>query len=135
MSSGENTLFARPVVEHTVVDGRSTPRRSRRMSALDMERGEDYRLYIPNAGGGPASDNVITEIDGVDPEKEMEAKLERMQPKRPEPQAKPQDAKVPDDPNGHSLAEQGSALRSNREAKRELRTAEKPLPVETKKIE
>ncbi len=65
MSSDETSLFARTEVEHTVVDGRSVPRRSRRMSALDMDRSEDYQLYIPNAGGGPASDNVIEELDGV----------------------------------------------------------------------
>ena len=52
-------------VEHTVVDGRSVPRRSRRMSALDMDRDDDYQLYMPYAG--PASDDaVIKELDGVD---------------------------------------------------------------------
>jgi hypothetical protein len=70
MMSAEAAPYFAPSteVEHTVVDGRSVPRRSHRITALDMDRDDDYQLYMPTAGaGGPASDDqVITELDGVD---------------------------------------------------------------------
>lgn len=65
-SSGDDVESPRwgeaPEVEVEIRDGRDTPRSMHRISSLDMDRSEDYKLYMPNAGAG---DNVITELDGV----------------------------------------------------------------------